>query len=255
VFLVSFFRYALFLSLSFTLHAKGQCDVELGQGVIITDSVIRITNGSQTQVQINNDKQLFIQGRLVQLTDQDMFVLKAFSTGLRNSVPELVELVTDGVNIGLNAIEKIVEGMSDQEPEVLKTQLTYLEYALKDKFIRGDDFYFIGPQSLSKLGSFFAEEVSDKMHTAIHGSLGAILLSLGDAFQSKEGNLEERITDMNERMDIISKEIDKSLQRKATEFESKADKYCECLKTLNVTEERLHKIVPQLAKFDIVKIR
>uniref|UniRef100_UPI0038F6A6E0 DUF2884 family protein n=1 Tax=Streptomyces galilaeus TaxID=33899 RepID=UPI0038F6A6E0 len=81
------------------------------------------------------------------MSPEESQVLMQFSAGIRDTVPELVELATDGVNLGLSAIEQVVEGMSDKEPEVLKTQLQYVERALMDKFKRGDDFFFIAPQS------------------------------------------------------------------------------------------------------------
>ncbi|MBQ4846494.1 MULTISPECIES: YggN family protein [unclassified Pseudoalteromonas] len=249
-------RCSLLLSmLPLTCFAQGKCEVELGHGLIITDSVIRIVDKGQTRVQINNDTQLLIQGYWIDLSEQETQVLYEYSKGIRDTVPELVSLATDGVNLGLSAIEQVVEGMSDKEPEVLKTQLQYVERALMDKFKRGDDFFFIAPQSLSKIDDFFTKEISQKIHSAVHGSLGAILVSLGDAFKSREGNIEDRITDMSQRMDIITKEIDKSLEKKAQQLESKAEEYCECLNTLDETEARLQAIVPDLTAYDLVQIR
>jgi hypothetical protein len=243
------------LGFSSAAIAKNKCDVELGHGLIITDTEIRIVDNGQTRVQINNDNQLLVRGYWIQMSEQETHVLQEYARGIRDTVPELVNLATDGVNLGLSAIEQMVEGMSDKEPEVLKTQLQYVERALMDKFKRGDDFFFIAPQSLSKIDDFFTKEISKKIHSAVHGSLGAILMSLGDAFKSREGNIEERITDMGQRMEIISREIDKSLQKKAQQLESKAEEYCECLNTLDKTEERLQAIVPSMVAYDLVQIR
>lgn len=245
----------LMLQTSMAVAASNKCDVELGHGLIITDDSIRIVDNNQTRVQINHDDQLFIAGYWIALNETETKVLRDYSKGIRDTVPELVELATDGVNLGLSAIEQVVESMSDKEPEVLKTQLQYVERALMDKFKRGDDFFFIAPQSLSKIDDFFTKEISQKIHSAVHGSLGAILVSLGDAFKSREGNIEDRINDMGQRMDIISREIDKSLQKKAAQLETKAAEYCECLNTLDKNESRLQAIVPQLLQYDLVRIR
>ncbi|KZN40456.1 hypothetical protein N474_21735 [Pseudoalteromonas luteoviolacea CPMOR-2] len=247
--------FSLLIATSMHVSADEKCDVELGHGLIITDSVIRILDNGQTRVQINNDNQLLVRGRWVKLDDQETLVLQEYAKGIRDTVPELVNLATDGVNLGLSAIEQVVEGMSDNNPEVLKTQLQYVERALMDKFKRGEDFYFIAPQSLSKIDDFFTKEISGKIHSAVHGSLGAILVSVGDAFKSREGNIESRFSDMGQRMEIISKEIDKSLQQKAYQLEEKANEYCECLNSLDNTEKRLQDIVPSLAAFDLVQIR
>lgn len=240
---------------SFNVFAEQECDVELGHGLIITEDVIRIVDRGQTRVQINNDQQLFIKGRWIKLKQHEQLVLHQYSQGLRDTVPQLVELATDGVNLGLTAIEQVVSGFAEKEPAVLKDQLKYVERALKDRFKKGDDFFYIAPQSLSKMNEFFEKEISEKIHSAVHGSLGAILVALGDAFESDEGNIEERITGMSERMDIISQEIDKSLKKKAIKLEKKANEYCGCLRTLENTEQKLHEIVPQLVDFDLVRVK
>jgi hypothetical protein len=249
-----------FYFLSFSVVADEECNVELEHGLIITENVIRIVDKTQTRVQINlgenqQDTQIFIKGLLIELSEDETLVLNEFERGLRNTVPELVNLATDGVNLGLTAIEQVVKGFSDKEPQVLKNQLEYVEKTLMSKFKRGDDFFYIAPQSLSRLDDFFKNEISEKIHAAVHGSLGAILVALGDAFESDEGNLEERITDMGTRMDIIATEIDKSLQKKAMVLEAKSDEYCSCLQKLDETETRLQKIIPSLLQFDLVKIK
>ena len=60
---------------------------------------------------------------------------------------------------------------------------------------------------------------------------------------------------LTQRMDIISSEIDKSLQEKARQLELKAAEYCECLNALDVTESRLQAIVPGMVSFDLVQIK
>ena len=60
---------------------------------------------------------------------------------------------------------------------------------------------------------------------------------------------------MGERIDIISSEIDKSLQKKVVQLEDKANEYCGCLRTLNETEDKLQQLVPELADFDLVQVK
>ena len=83
---------------SYATLEKKQCDVELSHGLIITDDVIRIVDKGQTRVQINNDNQLFIRGYWVDLSPEESKVVEQFSRGIRQTVPELVDLATDGVH-------------------------------------------------------------------------------------------------------------------------------------------------------------
>ena len=99
-----------FYFLSFSVVADEECNVELEHGLIITENVIRIVDKTQTRVQINlgenqQDTQIFIKGLLIELSEDETLVLNEFERGLRNTVPELVNLATDGVNLGLTAIE------------------------------------------------------------------------------------------------------------------------------------------------------
>ncbi len=104
----SIFALSMALS-SCTVFAQAQCDVELSHGLIITDDVIRILDKGQTRVQINNNNQLFIRGYWVDLSDDESKVLEQFSNGIRHTVPELVNLATDGVNLG--QVQSLVAGV------------------------------------------------------------------------------------------------------------------------------------------------
>ena len=69
--------------LSPVLNANELCDVKLGHGLIITKDIIRIVDKGQARVQINDDSQLFIKGRWIELNEQETEVLR-FDTVCKN---------------------------------------------------------------------------------------------------------------------------------------------------------------------------
>lgn len=229
------------------------CDTDLVYGLVISEHQIRYVTNSHTQVQINNDEQLFIRGEWVHLDTDRTAILREFSLGIRNEVPTLVNLAMDGVDIGLDAIEQVVAGLSGEARRgELSQQLQEVQLKLHQRFTRGDGFYYIAPQSLGKLDDFLNDDLHERMHSAVHGSLGAILTALGSAVQSGDGGLEERISDVGSKMDVLSEYIDMSLQNQATQLKQKAELFCARMQELDKIENRLQQAVPRLADFNLV---
>ena len=74
---MNYFTYLLFfISLVISSASAQQCDINFNYGVVINPSHVRILQGSQTSVQINNDQQLFIGGREIDLDKQQKELLK-----------------------------------------------------------------------------------------------------------------------------------------------------------------------------------
>lgn len=104
----------IFTSLMASNVNAQQCDINFNYGVVINPSHLRIMQKSQTFVQINNDKQLFIRGREVSLNEEQINLINQYSQGIRKQVPEIVDIAIEGVDIGLKAVNKVIAGLTGE---------------------------------------------------------------------------------------------------------------------------------------------
>ncbi|WP_199608854.1 DUF2884 family protein [Flocculibacter collagenilyticus] len=248
---------SLFILLTFfpSMALAGKCDVRLNYGLLINNDHIRVMVKDRTQLQINNDKQLFIKGEWIHLNEEDTEVLKQFSLGLRREVPEIVNIAMEGVDIGLRAIDYVVKGLSGgQSGAGIDEHFKEIKFKLKKKFNRTGEHFYIAPQGLDEVADFFEDELGEEIKNIVTRSLGSIMVAVGEAVKADRNSLESRTTDLSENMDRINDDIARSLQAKSRLLEKKAEQFCWRLKELDKYETKLQDHVPNLKSFDIVGV-
>jgi hypothetical protein len=241
--------------MSFASQAKS-CDIELRYGILITPEHIRILDRHLTKIQINHDQQLFINGQWIRLEVHEVALLKSFSEGLRNEVPQIVGIAMEGAEIGLKALDKIMAGIADTgDSDLFHEEFAAFRARFKKKFNHIDNKFYIAPQSLDKLDDFFEDELGQEIKKVVTGSLGAVLVALGEAINSNESGLEKNVIDVSRQLKRLEAKIEQQLSAKSLVLEKKAKQFCDRLTELNKTESELHVMLPRLSSYDVVKLK
>lgn len=233
-------------------YAKS-CDIDLRYGILITPEHIRIIHGHTTKVQINGDKQLFINGQWIRLEAHEQILLRKFSAGLRNEVPQIVGIAMEGAEIGLAALDGIMQGIDDSaDGNFFEQEFEEFRSRFKQKFNHVDDKYYIAPQSLNNLDDFFEDELGKEIKTVVSSSVGAVLVALTDAINSNDGGFERNVVDVSEQLKQVERKIERQLEAKSSVLEQKAEQFCNRLVELDRTESELHVMLPQLRRYNVV---
>ena len=233
--------------------AAGECHIQLKMGLLIAPDHIRIMERGRTQVQINNDSQLFIRGDLITLTDQEQFMVKEFSRGLRKELPEIVTIAMDSMELGFDALDKIVKGIAGTDAAMgIEEHFGELKYGVLKKIARNGENFYIAPQALNELDDFFTEELIAQVNTVVTDSLKIMLSAMGETLRQNEFGLEGQNLDVGERVDLLSKEVEKSLKLNGDRIAEKARAFCERFEQLDKTEARLQNQIPLLRNYDIL---
>ena len=234
-------------------QAGGECPIQLKMGLLIAPDHIRVMERGRTQVQINRDAQLFIRGELITLTDQERYLVREFSLGLRKELPEIVDIAMDSMELGFDALHQVIKGIAGTDTaKGIEAHFKELHGGLLKKFARSGDNFYIAPQGLHELDDFFEDELATQINTVVTDSLKIMLGAMGEAFRKSEGSLEERNVDLGERVDLLSAEVEKSLKINADRMAERAQAFCQRFESLDKTEARLQNQIPQLRKYDIL---
>lgn len=204
-------------------------------------------------MQINHDSQLFIHGDLIVLTDQERYMVREFSLGLRKELPEIVTIAMESIELGFSAFDKVVKGLAGSDSaRGIEEHFNILKGGLLRKFARSGDNFYIAPQAINKLDDFFEEELSTQVNQIVTDSLQIMLGAMGDAIQQNESGIEGTKVDIDERIKMLSEEVDNSLKINADRIKVKANAFCQRFESLDKTETRLQKHIPRLLKYDIL---
>ncbi|RHW75641.1 DUF2884 family protein [Colwellia sp. RSH04] len=252
---------AILMTPSVSMASSQQCSINLNYGVIINPTHIRIVDRGQTQVQINNDDQLFIQGREQQLNEEQRLLFKQFSTGIREQFPEIVSIAIEGVDIGLKAVNEVIGGLTGENSasqQNVQAKFEELKWRIRTRFNQSANNYYIAPQDLNDFEELFAGEFEQEIEEVIQESIGTILKAVGQSLIKDDnryegGNGEERIATYDDRIAGMSKGLELAVSDRAKALEHKAKEYCEQLAELDSIESQLHQTIPALQSFNLIE--
>ena len=248
------------LSLSSSIALAEQCSINFNYGVIIDPSHIRMIERGKTRVQINNKNQLFIDGREVQLNNEQQQLLNQFSSSIRQQIPEIVSIAIEGVDIGLKAVNKVIGGLTGENSashQKIQAKFDELKWRIRARFNQSDNNYYIAPQDLDDFDEIFAGEFEQEIEEIISDSIGTILLAVGEAMITNETEThgETRITTFDERIENIGKDLELDVSERASALEKKAGQFCQQLIELDSVEAKLHQAIPPLAQFNLIEAK
>jgi len=236
-----------------------QCDINFNYGVVINPSHVRILQESQTYVQINNDQQLFIRGREIQLNEQQIELLTQYSQGIRKQIPEIVAIAIEGVDIGLKAVNKVIADLTGENSashQKIQERFDEMQYRLRERFNHSDTNYYIASQDFDDFDEIFAGAFEQEIESIVTESIGTILMAVGEAMTTnEESNSEQRVETFDQRIKGMEKDLHLEIEPRAQEIELKAAQFCKNLKKLDQLESKLQKSIRQLNEFDLIQTK
>mgnify|MGYP000057700950 FL=1 len=234
-----------------------QCDINFNYGVIIDPAHLRIVDQGQTYVQINGQHQLFVNGREVQLNNEQKAQLSEFTLGIRSQVPAIVSIAIEGVELGLKAVNKVISSLTGENSashQQFQDKFDELKWRLRARFNHSDESYYIAPQDFDDFDEIFAGEFESEIEAIVTDSVGSILIAVGEAMTHKEEqSTEQRVETFDQRIETMGNDIKLDISKQANALENKAEIICSSLIKLNEIENKLQMEIPALAAFNLIE--
>lgn len=235
--------------------AEFTCDIDFAYGLVVNDHQIRVMDKSRTLMQINDQTRLFVEGRWQTLDEQQQVWLREYAAGLHYVVPKMIILATEGVDLAIDTIDHVYLGLvgSDHESyEKLRTAMQRVKTRVKDKFRHASNHYFIGPGSLESVDEFVDSEIEAQLEEAISTSIGGILSAISGINTNNSELSSDKVAQISRQLEAMGEQIERDVGPKANTLRSKAQWFCDKLKKLDSTEEKLRHSVPAFKPFNII---
>ncbi|WP_438863939.1 DUF2884 family protein [Neptunicella sp.] len=251
------FKFVLLLlsTISFSCLAEFKCEVDLQQGILVNQNQIRVMQDDRTLYQINGDDQLIVKGEWITLTEQQSALLKELSEGIHYSMPKMILLATEGVDLAISTVENVYLGLVGEDHnsyQRLKGALKRVKRKVGKKFIHTEDYYYIGPRGLEDVDLLVDVQMEEEIEHAINTSLGGILSAIGGLTSDGDSRIEKRMEDLSIRLETMGAEIERQVGPKAQTLRKKAKWFCEKMKRLDSVEDQLRASIPQLEPYNMI---
>ncbi|WP_425514623.1 YggN family protein [Alteromonas lipotrueiana] len=231
------------------------CDIDFAYGLVVNDNQLRVMDKSRTLVQINQQSQLFVQGRWQQLDEQQQAWLTDYAQGLHYVVPKMIILATEGVDLAVDTIDHVYLGLvgSDHDSyERLQESMTRVKSRVKEKFRHASDHYFIGPGSLESVDEFVDTEIEAQLESTISTSIGGILSAISGINAANQDVDSIKLAELTRQLEAVGEQLEPDVGPKALTLKNKAHWFCNKLKQLDETEEKLRASVKGLEPFNVI---
>lgn len=246
--------------MSLSVQAE-KCDVNFKYGVVIDPLHIRMIKDEVTYIQITRNQQLFIYGREIILSNKQMTLLSEYSESLRQQVPEIVSIAIEGVDVGLNAVNKAIGGLINDDSEsnrLFQKRFNEMQWNLRARFNRSDQSYYIAPQNFNDFDEIFSGEFKKEIEHIVTQSLGSILMAVGDAMVERTGQDKDLKKDknnivLNHNMSSLEKELISELSTQTYALDKKAKVFCSNLRVLDKLENKIRSSIPNLNQLDLIE--
>jgi len=209
---------------SFFSYAS-QCNINFNYGVVIDPIHIRFLENDKTYVQINNQDQLFVSGKEISLSIHQKSLLKEYTSGIREQVPQMVSIAIESVDVGLKAISKVIAGLTGENSashQKLQKRFDELQWRLRQRFNQSAKNFYIAPQDFDDFDEIFGGQFEQEIESIITGSIGTILAAVGEAVtNTDEENTESRVVPFDNKMTTIGDELAQDMNEKVSYIESK----------------------------------
>ena len=243
----------VFLLLNFTVHAGNDCEVSLGYGVVVSEQQIRVIGyGGRTVYQINHPAQLIVQGEWIELDEHQERKLSELSIGIHQVVPKMILLANEGVELAVETIEQVYSGLvkDNESQKKLQKSLDRVRMSVKEKFIRANDNFYMGPGSLEQVNDLVDSELEEQLEEAMSTSVGGILSAIG-GLVANEGS-EEKIAAIANQLETMGGEINQVVGPKAQTLKLKAQWFCNKFKELDKAEDRLRASIKEIKPYNVL---
>ena len=235
-------------------HANDSCEVSLNYGVVVTDDQIRVLGeGGRTVYQINKSTQLFVQGNWIDLEPEQEKSLEELSTGIHQVVPKVILLASEGVELAIDTIKQVYGGLvkDDKSQKKLQKSLERVQMSVKEKFIRSNDTFYMGPGKLEQVNDLVDRELEEQIEEAISTSVGGILSAISGLVANDQVT-EEKMENIARRLENMSEELGQNVGPKAETLKLKAKWFCHKFKELDKLENDLRGSIWALQEYDVL---
>lgn len=231
--------------------SETHCDIELGSEIAMSDEVIRISNEG-SDVVLTNKNSVYLDYQELTLTDEQRLAVERYASEIRQTIPEIVTIALEGVEIALSALSEVAYGLFEAEPPVALTDAIAKINTVVDERVRYEKGeYFITSGKLTGIDSAM-EQIEPAIESAISASIGQMFTDIGTAL-AEGGDVSVNIEKMTARFEGMGERVEARMQDKADLLESRADQLCDQVKTLASSEQELHDLLPQLRSHSIVR--
>ncbi len=245
---------ALVYSNSAAAHSNQSCNIEFDKDLVINSNSVQLQDSGNTLWLINDEGQLTLNGKTVKVNTETRELLRDYQAGIRHQTVATVALVEDALLMASEALTTVLNeltGKSLDDYPAMQQALAKISDAANQVVVQdGDNTYLYGSR-LDTIDQAFGPEFEQAIEEAVTQSMGSIMMLVGKAMTSGEGNFEQRMEAFGAKMEKFGENLEAKMDIKAAALEQRGDAFCAQVTQLDALETRIQQQIPAMQQYDL----
>ena len=244
----------LVYSNSAAAHSNHSCNIEFDKDLVINSSSVQLQDSGNTLWLINDEGQLTLNGKNVKVNSETRELLRDYQAGIRNQTVATVALVEDALLMASEALTTVLNELSGKtldEYPAMQQALAKISDAANQVVVQDGDSTYLYGSRLENIDQAFGPEFEQAIEEAVTQSMGSIMMLVGKAMTSGEGNFEQRMEAFGAKMEKFGENLEAKMDIKATALEQRGDALCAQVTQLDDLETRIQQQIPAMQQYDL----
>ncbi|MGO2507921.1 MAG: DUF2884 family protein [Vibrio hibernica] len=225
-----------------------QCDININNEMHLKNNAVSIYQQEQAKVLINQNNDVFINGKKLDLDQAQADAVKAYREKVSLYIPKAKKIADDGVILANQVIDDISASFNNTKAfDNVKTAIGGYYSDIESRY------YNDGEWILKK------DAVKEALANWKQESAAATQRFNGEFFSSAFAVLSEKmktdgsvnLTELQNQLTGLKAQVETRLKSQSKELQKEAKDYCGDLKDLAGEEKKLHQQIPQLKNYDV----
>ena len=232
------------------------CEVSIQHDITVSEDFVRVFEGEQTLYRIQTNGEFWVGNERVELSESKQAVGREYVLALNKAVPEVTALVSEALNLAGESVASALEaafGTDSTLSSTVQASLSQASEQFNSAVSRQGNEYTLSHSSMNHLDEVFGQEFEIKVASAVEESMNSILMMLGKAIVSGDGDFESRMKDFSQGMKSMGSKIEQDMAAVGKTMAAKGEQLCRDFDRIRQLEHTLRTGVPSLANSALFK--
>lgn len=229
--------------------SNNTCDIQFNNKLTITPNSLSI-EAQPGLMTIKQDGRLLINNKPQSVSSNEQDRLAEYSSSIRESLPQVVDVALEGVAIAGVALKEVGEAFEIDNTDAMEDFMSDISDKIQSSFY-GDGSFIVDQGRFTTLNntfdSEFDQQLEEIMEDMVMDSVGSLLMSIGSGMKTSGSDM----ADFENRMEKMSEQIEEKVTLESEKLEYKVIQLCDDMRQLVELEKQLQTDIPELKNFDL----
>ncbi|MCG9628694.1 YggN family protein [Vibrio mediterranei] len=231
--------------------AVDQCGVDIKNEVHLDGEQVEIVKTPASKVLIDQDNNLFINGKAIELTQLQKEALESYRENMNKYVPKAKDLAENGLELTNELIDDVAESFDNSEAFQNVKQAVAEFFADVESRYENNGEFVLQSEAFSSFMDNWEQDVAKAKEVFNKEFFSSAFTALQEKM-SEEGGL--NLTELSKQMDELKTRMSETMKVQSESLKQQAEDYCDSLNDVAEQEQDLQKKIPELKDYQVFTI-